>query len=229
MMNKKIGVELTNEPVVTDRLQIVVLTLIDKDTEIIDDYKNYYSVYTFKTENGDFVVYKVKNQKLDLEINKKAAFTFLDGEMVAYKPNKNKKNSAEILELFSHMMSKPNIAVSFISIFALNIPFFNSLVYLVYALTPLFQRSDLSLIDDEVINISKYKKLIPLLVFFTLVGLVGSSLIFYGYPIVGVLLNLAISLPFIYNSNRIECEVIDEKNILISKIKADLDNFKIEP
>lgn len=126
-----------SKSVVTGRLQTVVLTLIDKDTEIIDDYQNY------------------------------------------------------------------------------------------YALAPLFQRDDYSLINDEVINTSKDKSIVPQALASTVLSLIGSGLIVYDYPTVGVLLNLAISLPFIYTSNRIEHKAIDGKNRLISKIKADLDNFKL--
>jgi hypothetical protein len=216
-----------NKAVVTGRLQTVVFTLVDKDTEIIDDYQNYYSVYSLKTEDGDGINHKVKNQKLDIELNKKTAFTFIDGEIVAYKANKNNNHSAEVLDDLSHVRSKPNIFISFIALVVLNIPFFNTLMYLFYALAPLFESDDYSLINDEVINTARDKSIVPQSLISTLISLVGSGLIVYDYPTVGVLVNLAISLPFIYNSNRIEREVIDGKNRLISKIKADLDNFKI--
>lgn len=71
------------------------------------------------------------------------------------------------------------------------------------------------------------KSIVPQALASTVLSLIGSGLIVYDYPTVGVLLNLAISLPFIYTSNRIEHKAIDGKNRLISKIKADLDNFKL--
>jgi hypothetical protein len=213
--------------VVTGQLHTVILTLVDKDTEIIDDYRNYNSVYRFMTESGDTVVHKAYNQKLDIDLNKKTAFTFLNGQLVAYKANKIENNSTKILDVLSHVRSNPNILISFFAMIVLNLPVFNTLIYFSYALNHFFSRDDYSLINDQIVNTAREKSIVPQALISTLISLGGNVLIFYNYPIVGILVNIVISIPFIDKTNKIEREVIKGKHSLISKIKADLEHFKI--
>lgn len=225
-MNNSAASGVKARPVVTGYLETLALTLVDKDTEIIDDYKNYYSVYTFHTETGATVIHKVRNEKLDLELNKKTVFTFLDGVIVAYKQNK-KGNSVKIVDDFKNTQPKPNIFTSFIALATLSIPFLNVLMYLIYPLMHKFERDNYSLVDGEIVNMKYQSDMVTQSLISAAFALVGSGLIAYDYPTIGVLLNLAVLMPFLYTSNRNERKIIDGKHQLISKIKSDLENFKL--